>query len=196
MAYRLGFLQNSTSSQKKEDAVPLEKEGEEIVAVDDDQVGVEEVAAVMVDGGEKEGEREREREREREGEKFEEQNEWSRGGFLDHNEVDENQLDNILEEVILYPILINIYNLYGYNYAIIHFYVVCVVPQINEEVEERDRMELKLELSELQKPDGGPPGNQQAAGERGEEERKEIDSDEQLVELIEQLKHAQRQQPA
>ena len=109
MAYRLGFLQNSTSSQKKEDRetpVPLENEREEIVAVDDDLVGVEEVAAVMVDGGEREGEREREREREgeREGEKFEEQNEWSRGGFLDHNEVDENQLDNILEEVILYPL--------------------------------------------------------------------------------------------
>ena len=81
-------------------------------------------------------------------------------------------------------------------YAIIHFYVVCVVSQINEEVEERDRMELKWELSELQKPDGGPPENQQAVGERGEEERKEIDSDEQLVELIEQLKHAQKQQTA
>ena len=100
VAYRLGFLQNFTDSRGKYGDTPAPVE-EERVAVDDH--GAVEVAAVVVDGREREGERE-EGEEEEEGE----QREWSRGGFLDHNEVDEAQLDNILKEVCFGYFLRNI----------------------------------------------------------------------------------------
>ncbi|CAI8033095.1 hypothetical protein GBAR_LOCUS18671 [Geodia barretti] len=156
VAYRLGFLQNFTDSRGKYGDTPAPVE-EERVAVDDH--GAVEVAAVVVDGREREGERE-EGEEEEEGE----QREWSRGGFLDHNEVDEAQLDNILKE-------------------------------INEEVEERDALELRRELSELPPPKKNKPRKQDTEGERGEERGREIETDEQLLELVEQLQLAQ-QQPA
>ena len=108
LAYRLGFLQNFTDSRGKYGDTPAPVEEERVAVDDNGAVGVvEEVAAVVVDGGEKEAEREGEKNGERE---EGEQREWSRGGFLDHNEVDEAQLDNILQEVcfgyFLYSIFI------------------------------------------------------------------------------------------
>ena len=129
VAYRLGFLQNSTHTKFKPDGTdapstdtPQEKkEGEEgeVVVVDSHPAGVEELAAAAVDGGEWDsdpaaavdgGEREREDsdpaaavdggEREREDEK-----EWSRGGFIDHDQsehMQEGQPENILNEVRFY----------------------------------------------------------------------------------------------
>ena len=103
VAYRLGFLQNFTLSRNKDrsTAAPLKKEKEEeegAVAIDN---GREEMAAVVLDGGVREG-GEREEGRgvaggEREGER-----EWSRGGYMDHNEADgvgDDELDFILKEV-------------------------------------------------------------------------------------------------
>ena len=79
-----------------------------------------------------------------------------------------------------------------------HFCIVCCVwsiSQINEEVEERDVLELRRELSELQPPKKNKPRKQDTEGERGEERGREIETDEQLLELVEQLQLAQ-QQPA
>ena len=214
VAYRLGFIQNFTASQRQngEPQAPVKEEEEQVAVDDNGGVGDEGVAAVIVDGGKKreDGERRENGER-REGERGEEgdreeveQKEWSRGGFMDHDEVDEGQLDNILKEVCFQRAV-----LLGHFFTLLLItssFTLCTntcsmrcclcVSQINEEVEERDMMELKQELSELQQPGQGGDsklGNQQNGEQQtedGEEGGRKIDTDEQLLELVEQLKQA------
>lgn len=93
VAFKLGFLQNDTHQSPPPPTVEIVREEKKMK---------DQLEEKVVEEGEKKKEEEEEM-RGREREEEEVGKEWSRGGFLDHNEVEDGgDEDNLLKEVFIF----------------------------------------------------------------------------------------------